>query len=135
MRQTHKPRPVAAAVLMRPDGRVLLLRRSMLHQTNPGQWCFVTGYVKEGEEPGQAAVREVVEELGLEVEIERSGEIVVVETERGTLHVHPFLCLIDVEEVSLDWEHTDYTWIVPEMVRDYDIVPQLDEDLISLGLL
>jgi 8-oxo-dGTP pyrophosphatase MutT (NUDIX family) len=135
MRQTHKPRLVAAAVLMRPDGRVLLLRRSMLHQTNPGQWCFVTGYVKAGEEPGQAAVREVAEELGLEVEIERSGEIVVVETERGTLRVYPFLCLTDVEEVSLDWEHTDYTWIVPEMVRDYDIVPQLDEDLISLGLL
>lgn len=135
MSQGQDPRRVAAAVLLRPDGRVLLLRRSMLHRTNPGQWCFVTGYVEAGEDPAAAAVREVREELGLEVEVERSGEIVVVETKRGTLHVYPFLFQVDVEAVSLDWEHTDYAWIEPQAVRDYDHVPQLDEDLVALGLL
>jgi 8-oxo-dGTP pyrophosphatase MutT (NUDIX family) len=116
---------------------VLLLRRSMMHQTNPGQWCFVTGYVESGEAPAQTAVREVHEELGLEVAIERGGEIVVVETKRGTLHVYPFLVPVsaDTDELSLDWEHTAYEWIQPSDLRDYDHVPQLDEDLMALGLL
>jgi 8-oxo-dGTP diphosphatase len=128
---------VAAAILKRPDGRVLLLRRSMIHTTNPGKWCFVTGYVKRDEDPAHAAIREVREELGLEVTIELHGELVVVETKRGTLHVYPFLCPVgeDMNEVSLDWEHTAYVWIEPEELHDYDHVAQLDEDLISLGLL
>lgn len=128
---------VAAAVLRRPDGRVLLLRRSMLHTTNPGKWCFVTGYVNPDEEPAHAAVREVNEELGLELAVERGGEVVVVKTKRGTLHVYPFLCPVgaELDEVSLDWEHTTYRWIEPQEVYDYDHVPQLDEDLMSLGLL
>ena len=137
MKQNYTPTRIAAAILMRPDGRVLLLRRSMLHTTNPGQWCFVTGYVKPGEKPAQAAVREVREELGLDVDIERDGEIVIVETKRGTLHVYPFLCPVgaDTDAISLDWEHTEYTWIKPEELQTYDHVPQLDEDLVSLGLL
>jgi 8-oxo-dGTP pyrophosphatase MutT (NUDIX family) len=131
------PTRIAAAILQRPDGRVLLLRRSRLHTTNPGQWCFVTGYVEPGEGPAAAAVREVREELGLEVEIERGGDIVVVQTGNRTLHVYPFLIPVgaDLDEVSLDWEHTAYEWIEPHQVHDYDHVPQLDDDLIALGLL
>ena len=126
---------VVAAILMRTDGRVLLLRRSMQHRTNPGQWCFVTGYIEPGEEPAAAAVREVQEELGLEVQVEREGQTVIVETEYGTLHVYPFLCPADVEEIKLDWEHTAYQWIEPQQLYDFDHVPQLDEDLKALDLL
>jgi 8-oxo-dGTP diphosphatase len=129
-------RHVAAAVLQRPDGRVLLLKRSPTHQTNPGKWCFVTGYVRPDETPDQAAIREVREELGLEVRPSREGHVVVVHTDWGdTLHIHPYLCAVDVERVSLEREHVDYAWIEPREVYDYDHVQQLDEDLEALGLL
>jgi 8-oxo-dGTP pyrophosphatase MutT (NUDIX family) len=129
-------RQVAAAVLQRPDGRVLLLKRSPTHQTNPGKWCFVTGYVRPGEAPGDAAIREVCEELGLEVRPSREGRVVVVHTDWGdTLHIHPYLCAVDVERVNLEHEHVDYAWIEPGEVYDYDHVQQLDEDLEALGLL
>jgi ADP-ribose pyrophosphatase YjhB (NUDIX family) len=58
---------VAAGVLVNDKGRVLLVRRRM----NPGRglWTFPAGFVDFDEAPADAAVRECLEETGLQVEI------------------------------------------------------------------
>lgn len=133
---SQKPvRDIAAAVLQREDGRVLLLKRAVGHNPGGGQWCFVTGYVEPGEAPDQAASREIHEELGLEVQPVRPGRIVVVELEAMTLHVHPFLFSVPDFPVSLDWEHTESAWIEPMELYGYDFVKQLDDDLRALDLM
>jgi putative (di)nucleoside polyphosphate hydrolase len=48
-------------VVARPDGRVLALERT----DKPGQWQLPQGGLDDGEEPWQAAVRELTEETGL----------------------------------------------------------------------
>lgn len=60
---------VAVVVFIEQDKRVLLVRRTM----NPerGKWALPAGYVDAGENPQDAAIREVGEETGLEVEITR----------------------------------------------------------------
>jgi 8-oxo-dGTP pyrophosphatase MutT (NUDIX family) len=127
---------IAAAVLRRPDGRILLLKRAPTHTTNAGKWCFVTGYVQPDEEPAQAAVRELAEELGVAGQPVKAGTVVVVHTPWGrTLHVHPFLFEVDNLDIQLDYEHTDYTWVLPAELYQFDFVQQLDEDLVALGLL
>lgn len=127
---------IAAAVVQRPDGRVLLLKRAPGRSTNPGKWCFVTGYVESGEEPRAAAVRELAEELKIEAQPTRGGEIVIVHADWGdTLHVYPFLFEVDDILPRLDREHVGFVWIEPQEVYAYDCVQQLDEDLIHLGLL
>jgi len=50
------------------QGRVLLTRRSP-RMSLAGKWEFPGGKVEEGEEPEAALAREIVEELGLEVEV------------------------------------------------------------------
>ncbi len=60
---------VAAGVVVEREGRVLLIRRN--HEPMYGRWSFPSGYVDAGEIVEQAAVREVLEETGVEVEIER----------------------------------------------------------------
>lgn len=127
---------VAAAVIRRADGRVLLLKRSPTHSTNAGKWCFVTGYVEPGETSRQAAIREMGEELGLSGEPIRGGGEVTVATDWGdTLIIHPYLFDFDAVTVTLEAENVAYEWIEPAEVYDYDTVQQLDEDLMSLGLL
>lgn len=128
-------REIAAAVVQREDGRVLLLKRAPTHTTNPDKWCFVTGYVEPGESPQEAAVRELREELGIEAQPARSGRVVVVNIGWATLHVHPFLFALPDFPVTLDWEHTESAWIEPQDLYQYDFVQQLDEDLMALGLL
>jgi ADP-ribose pyrophosphatase YjhB (NUDIX family) len=60
---------VAVVVFIEQDNRALLVRRTM----NPerGKWALPAGYVDAGENPQEAAQREVHEETGLNVEITR----------------------------------------------------------------
>jgi 8-oxo-dGTP diphosphatase len=58
--------PVAAAVILNPDGQVLLAQRPP-GKHYAGYWEFPGGKVEPGETPQAALVRELREELGLSV--------------------------------------------------------------------
>ncbi|GAB3712166.1 NUDIX hydrolase [Nocardiopsis oceani] len=59
------------AVVLDPEGRVLLHRRS-----DDGRWATPGGILEPGEQPAQAVVREVWEETGVEVAVERLASVV-----------------------------------------------------------
>lgn len=65
---TYFPDPkVAVTVMVISQGRVLLVQR-----TNPpqeGRWAFPGGFLDAGEDPQEAAVRECLEETGLQVRV------------------------------------------------------------------
>ena len=60
---------VAAVVLIAIDGKLVLVRRA--EEPALGEWSFPAGYVDRAEAVEDAAVREVREETGLDVEITR----------------------------------------------------------------
>ncbi len=73
---------VAVAVVLGDERGVLLGRRGI--DPRSGYWSFPAGYVNRGEKLEEAAVREVLEELSLQVEVtglvgvySRSGDAVV----------------------------------------------------------
>ena len=59
---------VAAAVLVLQDGKLLLVKRGV--EPAMGEWAFPSGYVDRGEVVEDAALREVKEETGLDVELD-----------------------------------------------------------------
>jgi len=60
---------VAVGVVAARDGAVLLTQRN--HQPKMGEWSFPSGFVDAGERVEDAAVREVKEETGIDVRVER----------------------------------------------------------------
>ena len=54
----------ASAVVLDDHDRVLLI-----HHNKLGQWLYPGGHIEPNEDPAQAALREVLEETGLRVEI------------------------------------------------------------------
>ena len=64
----HDPK-VAAICIVERDLKVLMVKRG--NQPGVGLWSMPGGYVDRGEVVEEAAVREVLEETGLEVKVER----------------------------------------------------------------
>lgn len=60
--------PGVSAVVRDDAGRVLLARRG-----DNGRWSLPAGVIDPGEQPADAVLREVLEETGVHVEIERAG--------------------------------------------------------------
>lgn len=58
---------VAAGVIVRHEGRVVLLQRAI--EPSYGMWVFPGGFVDRGEHPREAARREAWEEAGIEVAV------------------------------------------------------------------
>ena len=56
-----------AGVLVEQDGQVLLVQRAIAPYK--GEWDIPGGFLNEWEHPAEAAVREVREETGLEIEL------------------------------------------------------------------
>jgi 8-oxo-dGTP diphosphatase len=57
---------VSAVALIDPDGRILLQQRPD-HKHMGGMWEFPGGKVEEGETPEAALIREIREELGIDI--------------------------------------------------------------------
>ncbi|GAA0527677.1 NUDIX domain-containing protein [Paractinoplanes ferrugineus] len=57
--------PSATAVVFDDGGRVLLIRRG-----DNGRWSLPSGMIDPGEQPADAAVREVLEETGIVAEVD-----------------------------------------------------------------
>ena len=58
-------------MVIRRDGRFLLIRRAAQLEVAPGYWTPAGGRVEPGETQAQTVVRETAEEVGLEVRAER----------------------------------------------------------------
>ncbi len=63
----YNPKPVACAIPVDADGRIVLLRRGF--DPGKGRWTFPGGFVDLGESVEEAARREVGEELRMAVEL------------------------------------------------------------------
>jgi type II secretory ATPase GspE/PulE/Tfp pilus assembly ATPase PilB-like protein/8-oxo-dGTP pyrophosphatase MutT (NUDIX family) len=100
-----------------PDGwRVLTLQRSLSTRC-PGAWETVHGRIEAGEEPEDAAVREVGEETGLK--IQRLYNVTVQPFYLHKLHVVEvavvFAAFVDsTATVTLGEEHTQYEWLTSD---------------------
>jgi 8-oxo-dGTP pyrophosphatase MutT (NUDIX family) len=103
--------PGVTAVVVR-DRELLLVRRS-----DNGEWSPVTGIVDPGEEPGVAARREVLEETGVAVSVDRLAWVQALPTlthvngDVATYLDHTFACsYVSGQPHVADDESTEVRW-------------------------
>ncbi len=114
---------------IKKNDKILILKRSEKVRSYSGKWATVSGYVEKNEKPEETAFKEIREETGTEGKLIRKGKIIHVKDNEGEWFVHPFLFEIKSGNIRIDWEHTDYRWIKPEEIKNYDTVPILKEAL------
>lgn len=108
--------PGVTAVVVRPEGQVLLVRR-----VDDGSWGPITGIVDPGEEPAVAARREALEEAGVEIRVDRlasvaAGERVVHANGDHAVYLdHTFACTwLSGEAHVADDESLEVGWFDPD---------------------
>lgn len=119
----EKPYGLSVKIVLRDDnGRCLLLKHSMSSKWYAGKWEFPGGKVDPGENFSEALLREVFEETGLRVTIQRVAG--TAESEMPTVRVVHLIMEGQAEagEVRLSSEHDDYAWIGPEEIVKMNLV-------------
>ena len=118
------------------DDKILLLKRNGDRTTSPNLWQGVSGALKEREAAEDAVLREVKEETRLDGRIVKAGKIIDVSDEFGRWIVIPFLVSVDSDDVRIGKnEHTEFRWVSPDEIEDFDCVVGTREDLAVLGVI
>lgn len=123
---------VAAAVIYRPDGAVLLGQRAP-GTFYPGYWEFPGGKVEACETPREALVRELDEELGIQVLTAHPWLRIEHEYEHAHVCLHFFKVTAWRGELR-DHVHTALEWQLPDAFTVSPMLPANGPILKSLGL-
>jgi mutator protein MutT len=100
----------ADAIIKNDKNQILLLKRSLINEFCPNEYCLPGGHVELGEDPMDAAMRETEEETGLEID----GALLIAEKETGEASIKYYYCqpknngnhiVINAEE------HSNFIWI------------------------
>lgn len=115
---------------------LLLVKRGNHRNFNPGLWGFPGGHIEADESPTDCAWRELREEIGEDhqVELVTSAGPFVDCHYGGRFEAHLFLYRWLSGTITLNAEHTDYTWVSLDALKRYDRMPGIDADLDYLGL-
>lgn len=116
----------AVAVIVREDGKILVLKRSAAEKVYPSCYTFPGGKVEDNDTLLETLDKEVKEECGLTL---KQGAILIKEKSIGrpdgsTSKSLSFLCTIEPnQEITLDNnDFTDYKWVDLEELRNLDHV-------------
>ncbi len=110
---------VVAAIIVK-DNRILATQRG--YGEFEGGWEFPGGKVESGETKEQALIREIQEELKIEISIDRFFQRVDYEYPAFILHMDCFLCTIQSGKIVLV-EHEGARWLLKNELDTVDWLP------------
>lgn len=117
---------VVAAIIYK-DGAYFATQRG--YGEFEGMWEFPGGKIESGESSVVALKREIQEELGIDISIDKF--LCTTEYDYSSFHLtmHCYLCSIEAGEIELR-EHKSARWLRPEELGSVEWLPA-DEDIIS----
>ena len=114
---------VVAVALIDVDGRVLIAKRPE-GKTLAGLWEFPGGKVERGERPEAALIRELREELGIEVSESCLAPFVFASHAYDSFHLlMPLYLCRRWDGVVAAREHDALAWVRPNQLSDYPMPP------------
>ena len=121
------------------DDKILILKRSDKVKSMKCLWAGVSGIIEKNDiTPLERAKIEIFEETGInenEIELLKSIGQLKIESAQYKNHewnIFPFLFEAKNPEIKLNWENSDFKWIEPNEIKNYETVPELEKILFSL---
>ncbi|ODS38085.1 MAG: hypothetical protein A7316_08555 [Candidatus Altiarchaeales archaeon WOR_SM1_86-2] len=119
---SEKPFVLSVKVVIRDDtGRCLLIKRSMSSKWSPGKWELPGGKIDPGESFDEALLREVDEETGLKISLQRVAGSAEFELETKKVACIVMEGHIESGQFQLSSEHDDYAWVPARELPKMDL--------------
>ncbi len=109
---------VTCAIIRNEENEVLIVQRGE-KSDHPFKWEFPGGKLQDGETEEECIIREIKEELSIELVICRRMEEVEYDYGLKQIQLIPFVC-DTLDELPLLSEHLDFKWLAPEHLRTVD---------------
>ncbi len=123
---------VSAAVLEQKDGKVFLVQRP-LHKEMGGLWEIPGGKIEPNETPEETLIRELKEELDVEVKSQDLEPLTFVSHRYEKFHLVMlvFICQKWQGEIKLCEQQGRFEWVHPSELKNY-LMPDADKPLIEV---
>src|ERR1700688_1251786 len=115
-------------------GRIVVLRRAARMPYQPGAWDLPGGHLALAEDLEQCLLREVKEETGLEIAIERLLGVNKMPSEPYIQAFYACRSLVYRKITLRPYEHAESRWVTPEEMAAMELIPYL-KTILDRGLL
>jgi 8-oxo-dGTP diphosphatase len=109
-----------ACAIIEYNGKILAVQRGE-RQSLPLKWEFPGGKIHQGESPEACVVREVSEELNMQIAVIRPLSLVNYDYPDFSVTLHPFICTIVSGNIILR-DHKAMLWLLPHELQTLDLV-------------
>jgi 8-oxo-dGTP diphosphatase len=116
---SKKAMQVACAIIEH-NGKILAVQRGE-RLSLPLKWEFPGGKIYQGESPETCVIREVSEELNIQIAVVRSLSLVSHAYPDFSVTLHPFICAIVSGDIILR-DHKAMLWLLPRDLPTLDWV-------------
>ena len=111
--------PVVCAIIEQDDLVLCALRSE--HMSLPGKWEFPGGKLELNELPEEALIREIKEELNIEIRIVESLPVAEhAYVPEKTIQLIPYRCVIVSEQKPSATEHAELRWVKKDELLQLD---------------
>jgi len=120
------------------NDQILILKRSEKVRSMKGLWSGVSGIIENNENPIDRAKIEIFEEVGIkekEIKLVKKLEKMKIQSQQYKNHeweIFPFLFETKNDNIKLNWENSEFEWIQPKELKNYQTVPSLEKILVNL---
>ncbi len=116
------------AIVFNEEGKMLTIRRSASAPRNPMRWDLPGGILDLGEAAKEGIVREIKEEVGLEVENIKVFDVISQFDSQNEFWVTiGYTAKAISTKIKLSYEHVQYKWVTMDEFLDLDASDRLKQ--------
>lgn len=112
---------VVAAVIKDDSGKILITQRN-LKKSQGGLWEFPGGKIEPNETKEQAIIREIKEELTIDINVKNYIEEKIFTYPEKDINLIALECSIINGNIEL-LEHEDYRWVSSSELENFEFAP------------
>ena len=112
---------VVAAIIKNGEGKILITQRN-LKKSQGGLWEFPGGKIEKGETREEAIIREIKEELTIEINVESYLGEKVFEYPEKSINLIALNCRVKSGNIYLT-EHEEARWVKKEVLNSFEFAP------------